>query len=504
MKNYFLFLIISNFLQISYEIIIIPFHYLNDRTKNDYNFNDISGKEFLEFTTSKLVSTILIGSPLKPLELYITMDYKFFFIGNGYCEKNSISFYEPIKSSLFKNDTFYASPFDDLRNMTIGNDSCTIFSSYNLGENTTLNEINLLYGSKVNILNNIYDKDKVCGIMGFKLHDMEYSYYLKFSKFSFENSLKFNKIDNYSDWTIEFFSDKEKNKNKGFDGYLIYGATENKYLKEVKQIDVENIQFSYCNSLSNVLEWSISLKEVYYISPISGNKTKIFQTTRVEFNFDLDYYFAPKEYFDSIKDNFFKPYLDSGECKIQTLKEFYLRYKFIVCDKNFIKEISKFPKLSFVHKGYNYIFNITYEDCFKEINNQILFLLFYDPWSINIFKVGKNFLKKYQFIFRTDHKTIGFINSGNDNNGNYEREQKKEEQRKLENKQLILIIILIVLILGIIIGFFIGKKLSDKKRAKRANELLDEDYDYEVPQSDNKKNIIYIKLFLFKEIVFLS
>ena len=493
MKFYFLLLIINYFFKFSYEFIVIPFHYLNDKTKNDYNFNEISGKDFLEFTTSKLVSSISIGSPIKELEIYITMDYKLFFIGKGYCEKNSLSLYDPIKSNSFKNyDKFFSSPFDDLRNMTIGNESSNLFNSYNLESNITLIGMNILYGNKVNILNKIYYKDKICGIMGLKLHDMEDSYYSKFMQFSFENSLKLNKIDNYSDWTIEFFNDEERKKNKGFDGYLIYGATDNKYLKEIKNIDIENIIFSYTNSLANVIEWSISFKEIYYINPDLENQTKIVLTAGVEFNFDLDYYFVTKDYFDSIKDNFFKPYLISGTCKIQTLKEFYLKYKFITCDKDFINEISKFPNLYFAHLGYNYIFNLTYEDCFKEINDHILFLLFYDPWSINIFKVGKHFMKKYKFIFRKDHRTIGFIKCVNDQNRNNGKNNGKEKKQKMSIQKQIekfYIYILIIIIIGIIIGYCFGKKLFDKKRKKRVYELIDEDYEYEVPQSDGNKNI---------------
>ena len=209
---------------------------------------------------------------------------------------------------------------------------------------------------------------------------------------------------------------------------------------------------------------------------------------RIEFNFDLDYYFVTKEYFESTKKNFFQKYLDSGICKVQKLKEFYLRYNYISCNNNF-KEKSTFPTLHFVHEGYNYIFNLTVDDCFKEIDGQILFLLFYDPWSQDNYKVGKNFLKKYQFIFRADQKNIGFMNfeprnKGNEGNNDDENKNDSSNNPNSDNtnnssdsKKLVYIFILLFLLIGIIIGVFVGKKVWDRNRKKRANELIDDDYE---------------------------
>ena len=484
---YFAFFTFLYLLQISYGYIVLPFHYYNDRTKkNNYILDNISGKDFLELTTTKLVSRIVIGSPLKELELYITMDYNLFFIGKGYCESNSISFYEPLESKSFKNNSFYTYPFDDLRNMTIGNDTCSLFDNYYLKSNKTLDNIRLMYGSKINILNDIYDKNKVCGIMGLKLHEMSDSYYSPFKIYSFQRSLKENKINNHTDWSIEFFNDNEKKKNKGYDGFLIYGAGDEQYLKNIKKIDPESILFAYSPYVSNVDEWRLNFRDIYYTS-LTGNKTLLKYFKRIEFNFDLDYYFATKEYFESIKNDFFKNYIDSGICKVQKLKEFYLRYNFISCNNNF-KEKSKFQTLYFFHEAYNFTFQLSYEDCFKEINGQILFLLFYDPWSPDTFKVGKNFMKKYQFIFRADQKIIGLMNFEIDNKGNGGNRNNEHQISNFDTKQLIWIYILLVLLIGIIIGTFVGKKVWDKNRKKkRANELMDEDYEYEA--SNNKENI---------------
>jgi len=481
-------LILITFLKITFGFIVIPFHFYNDRKNDNFYLNDISGKDFLELTTNKLVSTVSVGTPLKELDLYLTMDYKNFFIGKGYCERNTFSNYIPESSSSFSNNSFYSYPFDDLRNMTIGNDKCTLFNSYNLDKNTSLNDVQLLYGSMVNISNNIIYKDRICGIMGLKLHRMQESYYSKIKFKTLQEILKSNNISNYTSWSIEFFDEEQKKKNKNFDGFLILGVDDT-YLKDIKNIDIDAIRSSYSSYISNAIEWMIPFQSIYY-NYSENNNIEMKKFLKGEIIFDLDYYFVTKEYFESIKSTFFKKFIDDGTCKIQKLKEFYLRYQFIVCKKNnFEQEISKFPSLILWNKDYQYKFELTYKDCFKEVNGEIMFLLFYDPWSPDLFKFGKNFLKKYQFIYNYESVKIGFMDFSRKSESQEqedENQRQKEEQKSFEIKQLIWIFILLVLLIGIVIGVFVGKKIWDKARKKRANELLD-DYDYE---SENKKEAI--------------
>ena len=144
--------------------------------------------------------------------------------------------------------------------------------------------------------------------------------------------------------------------------------------------------------------------------------------------------------------------------------------------------MNKFPTLSFLNTGFKYIFNITYKEAFKEVGNKILFLLFYDPWSPDIFKAGKNFMKKYQFLFRYESKTIGYLNYDIDNEEKSDKDKKKRNNNNdsfnLSREQIIGLSILGVLLIGIVVGLLFGKKIWDKTRKKRANELVDDDYDY--------------------------
>ena len=478
-KNIALYIIyILSFVNFSYEYLVIPFKNKNIRQPQSFNFKSITGEEFLEFNKNKLISSISLGTPFKTLELYLTMDYRLFFIGKGYCLKDSKSSYDPNKSSSFSfNDKkFYSNPFNDLRNMTLGKDKCTLYGDYNLKTNISLNNVLLYYGNIADYSENIFDKDKICGIMGFKMH-YENSYYGQFK--GLEYVLKRNNITNSSFWSIEFFDETEKKNYGDNDGYIILGAGDLKYLKNIKNITEDNIQFSYNSYTVGSLEWNTAFQKIFYYNSKNDTIKMDNPFLNVGFNFDNKYYFCTKDYFESIKINFFNEYISKGICSIHQLNEFYLKYKYITCNKKFfLEEKNKFPVLYLFSYSFNYTFELTSNDLFIEVNDDFLFLMFYDPWNPKLFLFGEKFMKKYNFIFRIDQKSIGFIPQINKE----EKSDKEKKQEIIDNKnkfQIIWIIILSVLLVGIILGILVGKKIWDNKRKKRANELVDEDYEYE-------------------------
>ena len=478
-KNIALYIIhILSFINFSYEYLVIPFKNKNTRQPQSFNFKSITGEEFLEFNKNKLISSISFGTPFKTLELYLTMDYRLFFIGKGYCLKDSKSSYDPNKSSSFSfNDKkFYSNPFNDLRNMTLGKDKCTLYDDYNLKSNISLNNVLLYYGNIADYSENIFDKDKICGIMGFKMH-YENSYYGQFK--GLEYVLKINNITNSSFWSIEFFDETEKKNYENNDGYIILGAGDYRYLKNIKNITEDNIRFSYNSYTVGSLEWNTAFQKIFYYNSKNESIKMDNSFLNVGFNFDNKYYFCTKDYFESIKINFFNEYISKGICSIHQLNEFYLKYKYITCNKkNFLEEKNKFPVLYLFSYSFNYTFELTSNDLFIEVNDDFLFLMFYDPWNPKLFLFGEKFMKKYNFIFRIDQKSIGFIPQINKK----KKSDKEKKQEIIDNKnkfQIIWIIILSALLVGIILGILVGKKIWDNKRKKRANELVDEDYEYE-------------------------
>ena len=146
----------------------------------------------------------------------------------------------------------------------------------------------------------------------------------------------------------------------------------------------------------------------------------------------------------------------------------------------------KFPPLNFKHRDLNKIFEFTYKDLFQEIGNSLVFSIVMDEEDKYHWIFGRIFFKKYQFIFDVDQKTISYIKKNlTENNGKSDAQSGDGNSNTSQTIIRILQVLLIVaLLLGIVIGLFFGKKLWDNKRKIRANELIDDDYDY----SEKKEN----------------
>ena len=158
---------------------------------------------------------------------------------------------------------------------------------------------------------------------------------------------------------------------------------------------------------------------------------------------------------------------------------------FFYCKKEIGKDIDKikekFPGVIFQSNDLNYTFTIDADDLFLENGDYIYCLIYfysnYDPW-----KMGKPFLKKYQFSFNFDAKNIF----------HYQINKGGEEDKGRKGVPIYILIISIVgtlIIVGLIsflvFKFRFGGKCS---RKKRANELDDDDYAYTSKEERKEQN----------------
>ena len=108
--------------------------------------------------------------------------------------------------------------------------------------------------------------------------------------------------------------------------------------------------------------------------------------------------------------------------------------------------------------------------------------------------LGLPFLKKYQFIFNYDSKSIGFYNENiKEKNNDCENEKNNDGNffKKLNMRIIIEIVVGIILIGLIVIAFVIGKSIN-YKRKKRANELTDDNFEYFSNENNNNDNSLNI------------
>ena len=155
-------------------------------------------------------------------------------------------------------------------------------------------------------------------------------------------------------------------------------------------------------------------------------------------------------------------------------------YTIYYCDKDV--DISKIGigNLSFIDKNSNYSFIFNSEFLWEEKNGYKYFKIIKHEFYNEYWYFGKPFFQKYHLVFDYDNKKIGLytkiLNEGEkDDNNN-------------KNKNLIIFIIVIIgliIIIGVLIYILIKNYKKFTKR-KRANELMDDNYDYE----SNDSNIV--------------
>ena len=271
-----------------------------------------------------------------------------------------------------------------------------------------------------------------------------------------------NKIET-QDWTIKF---TEQNK-----GQLIIGDLPHNY--EIDTFKYSENNYTKCNTeciITFFQPWGIEMKEIYF-NNIANDKIIVNKNNnKLTLVYNFGYIIGSKSYKDLIYENYFQKLINENICVLEksnitkyNQSHYFIKtdgdYFMFICQKGKMdNHIKDFPTLFLSHIKYEYIFELTYNDLFKEINGYYYFMVIFpninlDNYDINEkeeWHLGIPFLRKYQFVFNFDYKTIGFYKF---KNMNYENEKNQNETNNInnENKGInkILLIILEILILFI-------------------------------------------------------
>ena len=119
-----------------------------------------------------------------------------------------------------------------------------------------------------------------------------------------------------------------------------------------------------------------------------------------------------------------------------------------------------------------------------EEKDYVFCLLYFDSRLKTEWKLGKPFLKKYQFSFNYEDKYLSYY---------YKESEPSETTNKGISTTSLLIIIFAIAIIASIFTFLLFRFYLYEKlfRKKRANELDDRDYDYS-PKNDNEDHSLNI------------
>ena len=161
--------------------------------------------------------------------------------------------------------------------------------------------------------------------------------------------------------------------------------------------------------------------------------------------------------------------LETNEYKQNIKGDYFVYY----CDKDTDVKKLNISTISFVKKSMNYIFYFDENDLWIEKGNYKYFIILERNVYNSGWCFGKPFFEKYSMIFDYDNSQIGlYTKILND---------KSDDKNDLGKNNIILYILVIIGLL-IIIGFLVFwliKCYINLPRKKRANELIDENFEYE-------------------------
>jgi len=266
------------------------------------------------------------------------------------------------------------------------------------------------------------------------------AFYLKRNVINFIEILFSKKeIKSYS------FFINQKNENEG---QIIIGKFPHEfYLEKYK---FKKYESSYIEITSYYNFWNCEFEFINF-----DNKT-FYKKHMVLFDFNLEGLILGGNFFDYIKDNFFKNYINDKIC----FEKNYSNYRFIYCQKNKKINIDNFQNIIFYNKDFNYTFYFNYTELFKEKGNYTFFLIFSHIEYFSMVALGRIFFNKYQLGFNYDRRIILFY---------------KDNLEKIINHRfnyLIIIIFILFIILCFCLYYYL--KIFKKKKKVYATELDDD------------------------------
>ena len=475
-----LFLIITLSISFCNNYIIFPI-----KIKNEFNQIIGSCSNYINYIKNNQIATyIFMGTPPKKIEIYLTSERLDFIIGEGFCLFNSDSDYNSsLSSSFIKSNVRRSSPI--FIDGFFSNENIFLYNNLNLSSNVSFNNINLINCNPSKEIFEIFNNNSFCGYIGLQISSS--SEYFEWN--SIIHQLKSERYIDNQKWSIIF----NENKINNYDGALIIGMKEEEF-KDIFNLKINNNNNEYktiysLNTFSNS-DYEIKFDEIYF--EINNKNYSFNKFIQGIFIIDYDFIISNEDYFRSIKDIFFKKYIEKGICFIDKQEKLIKKSKYdiqllniIFCEKNkfHINDLKSFPKLKLKHIGLYQVFEFTYEDLFMETKNYFIFKIVLNENNKHFWHFGRLFLKKYQFIFDDEQKAIYYLGI----NDIYKKE-KNEEINKIKNedskRKFYFLISILIIGISIIIGLFLGKIIFNKKKKKRANEL-DDDYEY----IENKNNL---------------
>ena len=466
-----------------YFYIQLPLEYIPSKnykfSKGNKSPEDIIQQIFYK----NIITRIQIGTPSQKIPLFLKIDTdKFFF--------TSVN---PLNSSNYTqiNSNYYNFTDKELYNESIsftykeGECKKVKHFVYFYDEICNSKEI-VIFNTSRNILNKEFPvkivrnyEDNIPGYIGLLHNDSSFE-----ERKSFITLLaRENIIDNY----FYFFDFEEINllQNK-IKGNLIIGGSPHEIFPEKYSIDNFILINCYITSFASD-KWRFGFENIYLNNDIESNK---FNNKLISLNYEIYHIIGTIELRLEIKRIFMDKLIEDKKC-------FYSDFSQNIYDKNNIsfyychKSAQKIlfenlKSINFYSSQFDYTFTLTNEELFYFKDDYIYLNILFNNYEIYYWTMGQIFTTKYQFIFNTNIKQIGFYTKVNI--------EKQEKKRAGNNNFLVTFFLSICIFIFTFLGIFIGKKLFSWRRKIIANELIEElNYEYRIENNEIKPNIIESK-----------
>ena len=297
----------------------------------------------------------------------------------------------------------------------------------------------------------------------------------------------FSLIDNYN-WFIYYGKKNEKD-------YLVIGTSLNEFTnpengkKFYPNIDMDT-QYEVDKDELRIRKAEMTLKfQDIYLIDSNGGKEKF----EDEKNFkgklmpNIGVIVGTTNYSEYLEKNVFGIYLKLGKCNKSIFSQrpnlVGEEYSYYYCDESIYNNIRGiFKNIIFRQVILSVNFELTFDDLFLRQNGYLIFLVIFSSHQHFNWDLGTPFLKKYQFDYNFEKLQIGY----------YHIQRHKDDDEDEPNNNFwkyLIITFLILLLIGIslAVGIYLGRKYFKYKK-RRANELKDDDFEYE--EGKKEKNII--------------
>ena len=241
-------------------------------------------------------------------------------------------------------------------------------------------------------------------------------------------------------------------------GKIILGMFPHVYNKD--KYNKKNFREFYAEIVGGSLGFKI--KEAFY----GKNNTSINREFKAQLAVEDNFIRGTKIFKNILMEKFFNKNIDRRICFEARFTHIdNSLYEFFYCEKKL--NLSEFENIKFIvdnfgiseegnesYNNTNLIIELDYKDLFTEFDNKYYFLMYFpdNNYESTYFKFGKIIFQKYLLNFNLETKKIGF----------YLNEKKEENKENKENG-----------------GVEINKEKEGSLIAKRANELIDDNYTYE-------------------------